>query len=150
MVKFRETVYTAVSLSLLPVTLLPPHLSPRVDSLTVSKMSTKALIRAGQSLASRILTKPLVQQSASSNERIALTNFDIAPRLFPSMSKFENPLQFHQNDADTISKVSSEGFLYPCGLPSLRFFFPDGTLLSLSYLHLWQCHFRISKLVTLG
>jgi len=54
---------------------------------------------------------------------------DITPKLFPSLSKFQTSLLFpQQNNAESLRKVDVEGFTYPCGLPSLRFFLPDGTL----------------------
>ena len=43
------------------------------------------------------------------------------------------------NDAESIRKVASEGFVYPFDLPSLSFYLPEGTLsLSLS-LYIYVC-----------
>ncbi|MFS7980156.1 hypothetical protein Hanom_Chr10g00936041 [Helianthus anomalus] len=36
----------------------------------------------------------------------------------------QNPVNLIQNDVETLKNVCSEGFLYLCGLPSLRFFLP--------------------------
>ncbi|KAI3455574.1 hypothetical protein Pfo_012237 [Paulownia fortunei] len=36
--------------------------------------------------------------------------------------------QLHQINAESLRKLSSEGFLYPSGLPSLPFFLPNGEI----------------------
>ncbi|KAF3958290.1 hypothetical protein CMV_016789 [Castanea mollissima] len=61
-------------------------------------------------------------------------NQRIAPKLFPWLSKFENSLHLpqYQNDAKSIRKVASEGFVYPSGLPSLSFYLPEGDVSSLN------------------
>ncbi|OWM79868.1 uncharacterized protein LOC116210244 [Punica granatum] len=91
-------------------------------------MSGKTLMRAGASLVNRFLTKPIIQQShAGPVERVVSPGFEIAPRLFPSLSKLENSVHLPPNDdSNTISKLCSQGFLHPSGLPSLPFFLPEG------------------------
>ncbi|XP_075521626.1 uncharacterized protein LOC142554845 isoform X1 [Primulina tabacum] len=80
--------------------------------------SSKTLIRSGISVMTRfILTNPSSFLSRTS-EIVAAP-----PRILPPP-----PLHFprYQNDADSIRKLSSDGFLYPLGLPSLHFFLPEG------------------------
>ncbi|PSR96173.1 50S ribosomal protein [Actinidia chinensis var. chinensis] len=89
-------------------------------------MASKTLVRSGASLMNRLLIQ-LQKKNASSNHLItSSTSTEITPLIFPSLSKFQNSLHLPHNDAETLKRVSSEGFLYPCGLPSLRFFLPDG------------------------
>ncbi|XP_015576095.1 uncharacterized protein LOC8284710 [Ricinus communis] len=78
-------------------------------------MATKTLIRTGASLMNRMI-----------NRQILAHSLEITPQLFPSISKFQNSLHFPQNDTLSITRLSNEGFLHPSGLPSLRFFLPDG------------------------
>ncbi|CAI9114356.1 OLC1v1015064C1 [Oldenlandia corymbosa var. corymbosa] len=76
------------------------------------------------------------RRAASSTPAIAAPTrgLDIfSPKLFPSLpSQLQSqsqgiPHHLPQNDdADISKKLLSEGFLYPCGLPSLPFFLPDG------------------------
>uniref|UniRef100_A0A5B6Z8Y7 Large ribosomal subunit protein bL34m n=1 Tax=Davidia involucrata TaxID=16924 RepID=A0A5B6Z8Y7_DAVIN len=95
-------------------------------------MSSKTLFLSGVSLMNRLLN-PFLQQSTISNQHIALRSLEITPKLLPSsLSKFETSLHLPQSDAETLERVSSEGFLYPSGLPSLRFFLPDGDVSSSS------------------
>ncbi|XWS12086.1 hypothetical protein CRYUN_Cryun37aG0060000 [Craigia yunnanensis] len=89
-------------------------------------MATKSLIRTGALLMNRLIANPVLNPNPISNHRIANQGFQITPQLFPSLSKPKTALHLPQNDADSASKVSSLGFLYPTGLPSLRFFLPDG------------------------
>ncbi|CAH1425454.1 unnamed protein product [Lactuca virosa] len=91
-------------------------------------MSSKTLIRTGVSMLSRIMN-PVVHPDPA--HKFVPQIFEIAPKLstpqpFPSLLNLQNPLNLIQNDAETLNRVSEEGFLYPCGLPSLRFFLPDG------------------------
>ncbi|KAM0047189.1 putative ribosomal protein L34 [Helianthus debilis subsp. tardiflorus] len=91
-------------------------------------MASKTLIRSGDSLMTRFM-HPVLYQSPT--QKIVPQIFDIQPKLFtpPSFSsilKLQNLVNLIQNDAETLKKVCSEGFLYPCGLPSLRFFLPAG------------------------
>ncbi|CAK7356878.1 unnamed protein product [Dovyalis caffra] len=86
-------------------------------------MATKNLIRAGASLANRllILKNPIIHQNTNS------THQTVNPHPFPSLSNFRlTSLHLPQTDALSITKVANEGFLHPCGLPSLEFFLPDG------------------------
>ncbi|XP_075667161.1 uncharacterized protein LOC142636758 [Castanea sativa] len=97
-------------------------------------MASKTLVRTGASLVNRFLSNPFLRQSPNpnSNQRIVSQGLDIAPKLFPSLSKFENSLHLpqYQNDAESIRKVASEGFVYPSGLPSLSFYLPEGDVSS--------------------
>lgn len=102
-------------------------------------MASKTLIRTGSSLVNRLMSKPFLHQKTSSTSPIISSQshgLDITPKLFPSLSNFHSPLHLHQNDADSMRKVANEGFVYPSGLPSLRFFLPEGDLIfhSLWYL----------------
>ncbi|XP_042507440.1 uncharacterized protein LOC122083636 isoform X2 [Macadamia integrifolia] len=82
-------------------------------------MSSKALARVGSSLVNRFFNLHLHHQS-DSNLGI------LSPKLLPSISKFQNSLRLEENCTETLRKVAAEEFPYPCGLPSLRFFLPDG------------------------
>ncbi|XP_076885728.1 uncharacterized protein LOC143535329 [Bidens hawaiensis] len=84
-------------------------------------MSSKTLIRPGFSLLTRIFNPVLLQHPT---RQIAPQISDIKPLPFPSQN--QTPINLIQNESETLKKVCSEGFLYPCGLPSLRFFLPDG------------------------
>lgn len=98
----------------------------------MSSSSSKTLIRTGVSLISRLMTQNL-RCSAQTPE---IANPTLTSRLFPSLysqSQSSIPLNLPQSDVDSLKKVSTEGFLYPTGLPSLPFFLPDGkSLFSLS------------------
>ncbi|XP_030973182.1 uncharacterized protein LOC115993048 isoform X2 [Quercus lobata] len=93
-------------------------------------MASKTLSRTGASLVNRFLSNPFLRQSRNTNpnQRIVSQGLDVTPKLFPSLSKFENSLHLpqYQNDAESIRKVASEGFVYPSGLPSLSFYLPEG------------------------
>ncbi|XP_022724679.1 uncharacterized protein LOC111281247 isoform X2 [Durio zibethinus] len=89
-------------------------------------MATKSVIRTGALLMNRLIANPVLNPNPISNHRVANQGFQITPQLFPSLSKPKPALHLPPNDADSLSKVSSLGFLYPTGLPSLRFFLPDG------------------------
>ncbi|XP_071903085.1 uncharacterized protein [Coffea arabica] len=88
--------------------------------------SSKALIRTGFSLMTRF-ANPSLRQNSTSTQLITTQSLDIdiVPKLFPSLCSPSLP-PLHQYDADSIKKLSSQGFLHPCGLPSLPFFLPDG------------------------
>ncbi|KAI8548525.1 hypothetical protein RHMOL_Rhmol07G0279400 [Rhododendron molle] len=94
------------------------------------KMASKSVVKTGGSVISRLLNNPMLQKhkcTSSSNHLIASSCFEIAPMIYPaSLSKFQTSLRFPQTDDDTLKRISADGFLYPCGLPSLRFFLPDG------------------------
>ncbi|KAI3463262.1 hypothetical protein Pfo_019925 [Paulownia fortunei] len=92
--------------------------------------SSKTLIRTGVSLMTRFLNQtlhpnpnPIMSQSP---ELIAPRKF--FPSLFIPQSHKTTPFHFpqHQDDVEPLRKLSSEGFLYPSGLPSLPFFLPNG------------------------
>ncbi|KAL4311371.1 hypothetical protein GQ457_01G047470 [Hibiscus cannabinus] len=89
-------------------------------------MATKSLIRNGALLMNRVFANQCLNPNPITNHRVANQGLQITPQLFPSLSKPEPSLHLAQNDVDSLSQVSSMGFLYPTGLPSLRFFFPDG------------------------
>ncbi|KAK9014930.1 hypothetical protein V6N11_006065 [Hibiscus sabdariffa] len=82
-------------------------------------MATKSLIRNGALLINRVFANQFLNPNPITNHRVANQGLQITPQLFPS-------LHLAQNDVDSLSQVSSMGFLYPTGLPSLRFFLPDG------------------------
>ncbi|KAL3840803.1 hypothetical protein ACJIZ3_025394 [Penstemon smallii] len=91
--------------------------------------SSKTLLRTGVSLMTRFLNSSpnLIHQIIPrSSELIAPTKF--IPSLFIPQSHTAAPIPFpqHQNDAELFRKLSTEGFMYPSGLPSLPFFLPDG------------------------
>ncbi|XP_073147318.1 uncharacterized protein [Henckelia pumila] len=81
--------------------------------------SSKTLIRSGALLMTRFIYKNTSPFLSRSSDILAAP-----PRIPPSPP----PLLFprYQNDADSIRKLSSDGFLYPSGLPSLPFFLPEG------------------------
>ncbi|KAL7114065.1 hypothetical protein ACP275_04G097100 [Erythranthe tilingii] len=97
--------------------------------------SSKTLIRPGVSLMTRFLTRTVLSDP---NPLISRTPELIAPsKFFPSLFASQShtppqpplpPLHFPQRqiDAESLRKISFEGFLYPCGIPSLPFFLPDG------------------------
>ncbi|KAK8479946.1 hypothetical protein V6N13_032775 [Hibiscus sabdariffa] len=89
-------------------------------------MATKSLIRNGALLMNRVFANQVLNPNPISNHRFVNQGFQITPQLFPSLSKLKPAPHLPQNDADSVSQVSSIGFLYPTGLPSLRFFLPDG------------------------
>ncbi|KAF3450589.1 hypothetical protein FNV43_RR06678 [Rhamnella rubrinervis] len=88
-------------------------------------MASKTLIRTGASLMNRLISSPFVLQKPNSSSPFVSHGLEITPKLFPSLSHFQTSLHLQQTDAEPLNKVASEGFLYPCGLPSLRFFLPD-------------------------
>lgn len=105
-------------------------------------MASKTLIRTGASLMNRFfLSNPILHQNPNPNSQLLSRGFEITPRLFPSLSKFQTSLHLTQNDAHSFNKLSNEEFFHPCGLPSLRFFLPDGTL-SLSHIRTYAYTFR--------
>ncbi|KAF5742164.1 putative Ribosomal protein L34 [Tripterygium wilfordii] len=89
-------------------------------------MATKTLIRNGASLMTRFTSNPNVLQSTNASHRIVSQGIGITPQLFPSLLKLRDCIQLPQTEIDSLDKVSNQGFLYPCGLPSLPFFLPDG------------------------
>ncbi|KAE8710336.1 MYB7 [Hibiscus syriacus] len=91
-------------------------------------MATKSLIRNGVLLMNRVFANQFLNSNPIINNRVVNQGLQITPQLFPSLSKTKPSLHLTQNDADSLSQVSSMGFLYPTGLPSLRFLLPDDTL----------------------
>lgn len=90
----------------------------------MSSSSSKTLIRTGVSLISRLMAQNL-RCSAQMPE---IANPTLTSRLFPYLSsQSQSPIRLDlpQSDVDSFKKVSTEGFLYPTGLPSLPFFLPD-------------------------
>ncbi|XP_028807450.1 uncharacterized protein LOC114762158 isoform X2 [Neltuma alba] len=88
-------------------------------------MASKALCQNGTTLLKR-LSNSLLHRSLHSNPQTVSPALEIAPKLFPSVSKLPTSVHLPQNEADSLKKFAPERFLYPCGLPSLRFFLPDG------------------------
>ncbi|KAF5452984.1 hypothetical protein F2P56_027933 [Juglans regia] len=94
-------------------------------------MASKTLFRTGASVLNRFFVNSFLHPNQNPNNQIAPHVLDICPKLLPSLSKSQISLQLPQkNDAESLRKATSEGFLYPCGLPSLRFFLPDGDVSS--------------------
>ncbi|KAK7829553.1 hypothetical protein CFP56_029007 [Quercus suber] len=71
-------------------------------------MASKTLVRTGASLVNRFLSNPFLRLSPNPNpnQRIMSQGLDVTPKLFPSLSKFENSLHLpqYQNDAESIRK----------------------------------------------
>ncbi|KAK4269190.1 hypothetical protein QN277_022379 [Acacia crassicarpa] len=88
-------------------------------------MASKGLFQNGTSLLKR-LSNSLLHRSLHSNHQTVSPALEIAPKLFPSVSKLPTSLHLPQNVAESLNKFSPERFLYPCGLPSLPFLLPDG------------------------
>lgn len=93
--------------------------------------SSKSLIRAGASMATRFLSRAFHTSPnpflSPKHELIGAAKF-LPSLLIPQsqkMAPFYSPPQ-PQNDVDSLRKLCSEGFLYPCGLPSLPFLLPEG------------------------
>ncbi|XP_058006681.1 uncharacterized protein LOC110634076 isoform X2 [Hevea brasiliensis] len=90
-------------------------------------MASKTLIRTGASLMNRMfLSNPILHQNPKANAQIVSHSFQITPQLFPSPSKLQTSYDLPQNDAHSVNKLAKEEFFHPFGLPSLRFFLPDG------------------------
>lgn len=75
----------------------------------------------------RLISNPFVQQKPNLSSPFVSQGVDKTPKLLPSLSNFQASVHLQQTDAKQLNKVASAGFLYPCGLPSLRFFLPEGT-----------------------
>ena len=97
-----------------------------------SKMASKTLIRAGASLIKGLSNRSLLHQNTTPNHRILLSgSVGVTPKLFPSLAKPQPSLHLHETlDSQILKELAfdSQALFYPCGLPSLRFFLPDGTL----------------------
>ncbi|KAG6415816.1 hypothetical protein SASPL_123235 [Salvia splendens] len=98
--------------------------------------SSKSLIRAGASMATRFLGRPFhntpIHLLSPKHELIAAPP-KMPPLLFvpqsQKMAPFYSPPQ-PQNEVEFLINLSSEGFLYPSGLPSLPLLLPEGICLS--------------------
>ncbi|RAL43873.1 hypothetical protein DM860_014374 [Cuscuta australis] len=88
-----------------------------------SLSSSRTLIRNGLSFMTRLVN----QYSTRIAQKTGSRALEITPKLLPSGSSLSQaPLHFPQNNSDSFRNLSSEGFFYPCGLPSLRFFLHEG------------------------
>nr|DAD44389.1 TPA_asm: hypothetical protein HUJ06_002619 [Nelumbo nucifera] len=88
-------------------------------------MWSKTLARTGTSLVGRLFSQVL-HGKPSSTQSLFLQSSRIPPQLCPSSSNFDTSFHLLECSGGASEKVASEAFLYPCGLPSLRFFLPDG------------------------
>ncbi|KAK4267278.1 hypothetical protein QN277_024078 [Acacia crassicarpa] len=88
-------------------------------------MASKTFLRIGSLMLNRISNSFLHQAPYSTHNSVSL-GLDITPKLFPSVSKLPGSFELPNSNLEHLSKFSSAGILYPCGLPSLRFFLPDG------------------------
>lgn len=105
-------------------------------------MATKTLIRTGASLLNRLVSsKPntlLVHQSNTAHHH-----------QFPSLSKIQTSLYLpSSSDSVSLTRVASQGFLYPSGLPSLEFYLPNGIFFFvISILCLFVCASKVLILI---
>ncbi|KAI3979409.1 hypothetical protein MKX01_001601 [Papaver californicum] len=94
-------------------------------------MSTRTLARASTSLVKQFMNHPQKPILNHHPQKLLLTQTknESTPNLFPSFQKFQNSNRIYSPEIDDeeeiINKISYQGFLYPCGLPSLRFFLPE-------------------------
>ncbi|XP_022152693.1 uncharacterized protein LOC111020350 [Momordica charantia] len=91
-------------------------------------MASKLLIRIGNSFINRLRLNS-TQQSHRIWSHQTLSHghgVEVTPMLFPSVSKHQTSHHLQQNDIESLRKLESEGVFFPFGLPSLRFFLPDG------------------------
>ncbi|XP_071724530.1 uncharacterized protein [Rutidosis leptorrhynchoides] len=108
--------------------------------------TTKSLIRSGASLMNRFLSNQVIKTRAStepSNQLLLHIVSSSSPSLSSQhcLSKVTTTtpqllLKFQQqNDAvDSFKTISSLGFLYPSGLPSLPFLCPDSAYLTITFM----------------
>ncbi|CAM9003543.1 unnamed protein product [Rhodiola kirilowii] len=89
-------------------------------------MASWKSIRAGAGLLSRLLGNPAARNNPNLSVKLVPEVTEITPRLFPSLSKFQNSIHLQDQESETLRKVSDHAFLNPCGLPSLSFFLPEG------------------------
>ncbi|CAN0878050.1 50S ribosomal protein L34 [Linum grandiflorum] len=90
-------------------------------------MSSKSLVQSGASLMNRLLLRsnPITHQKIpilqNHSQGIA------PPLLFPSLQKFQLPSgdSSRIDDFNSVQRIANEGFLNPCGLPSLQFYLPE-------------------------
>ncbi|XP_058073943.1 uncharacterized protein LOC131222769 isoform X2 [Magnolia sinica] len=82
-------------------------------------MASKTLARTGASLMNRLFN-PILSQKNNPN---LISNRPSNPFL---LSKYQPSLHLQEENADSLKKSALlDGFSYPCGLPSLRFFIQD-------------------------
>lgn len=96
------------------------------------KMASKTLIRAGaSSLMKGLSNRSLFPQNTTQNHRILLSgSLGVTPQLFPSPEKSQTSFNLNETLASQSLKdlpFDPQGLFYPCGLPYLPFFLPDGT-----------------------
>ena len=119
-------------------------------------MASKTLIRTGASLIKGLSNRSLLHQNTTPDHRILLSGLvGLTPQLFPSLAKPQTSIHLHETlDSHTSKEVTFDGtalsslhlretldphtlkeltfdrkgLFYPCGLPSLPLFLPDGTL----------------------
>ncbi|XP_038904897.1 uncharacterized protein LOC120091114 isoform X2 [Benincasa hispida] len=91
-------------------------------------MASKLLIRTGNSLINRLrLSSTHQSHRICSNQALSYGHgVEVTPMLFPSVSKDQTAHHLQQNDTESLRKLELEGIFFPFGLPSLRFFLPDG------------------------
>ncbi|KAI3878320.1 hypothetical protein MKX03_021780 [Papaver bracteatum] len=91
-------------------------------------MSTRTLTRASTSLIKQFLfhpQKPILNQHPQ-KLLLTQTSNEITPNLFPSFQNLQNNRIYSpESEEEIMNRLSYQGFLYPCGLPSLRFFLPE-------------------------
>ncbi|CAI0419556.1 unnamed protein product [Linum tenue] len=96
--------------------------------------SSKTLVQNGASLINRLFRShpTLHQQIPIMPKHHQLLQspphaLRITPQLFPSLHNFQPSEHSPEiDDFNSIQRLTSEGFLNPCGLPSLEFFLPEG------------------------
>lgn len=102
------------------------------------EMAAKTLIRSGASLMNRFLSKPaanLVRNNLRPFQQIAPQGPELPPYFPPSFSNLQSSsLPSPPNDTVTLRELTERGFLHPSGLPSLEFFLPEGTSVSLTFI----------------
>ncbi|XP_022997833.1 uncharacterized protein LOC111492674 [Cucurbita maxima] len=91
-------------------------------------MASTLLVRTGNSLINRLRLNSTHQTSRIWYPQTLSHGHgaEVTPMLFPSLSKHQTAQHLQQNDTETVRKLESEGIFFPFGLPSLRFFLPDG------------------------
>ncbi|XP_077210245.1 ribosomal protein L34 [Tasmannia lanceolata] len=84
-------------------------------------MASKTLARTGSSLITRFCNPFLPPKPNANLFSLRSTN----PSNSSFLSMFNPSPYFQKENAETLKRVDGEGFSYPCGLPSLRFFIED-------------------------
>lgn len=86
-------------------------------------MASKTLVRTGASLINRFLNPSLRQNSIPK----PLLHGFVNPSISSSISRSSPHLQEYDNE--TLKTAAFDGFSFPCGIPSLRFFIQNGDFL---------------------